>query len=316
MTFQNLIDTITAVIRENGNQEITGQVLQDVLIQMVNSLGENATYAGFAYPTTQPTVPDGKVIWVASTPGIYTYFNNIELEPGQISFLSYENDTWVSQIIYDVDLANVYSKHYDYVMTSGGWSIGNPSNIWSGTQNVNSGQTVTLLTGLFDDLKGETPYLFSLTVDGVPYSAVSGTGVGDDYVLTFTTAAGQVKLIIESTRIRVQNNAGSSIVVTSLTVDTVAIKQYIIPDSYIGDNNTWVDFRVRDGSAETARAANLIHEADVSTGQMTIFAFNTPTEDIEVQIALHRSNGIGDVNEFYVHGLDYTYNEINELLNP
>lgn len=39
MTRQQLIDDITAKIRQNGNQDITGDILQGVLLNMVNAAG-------------------------------------------------------------------------------------------------------------------------------------------------------------------------------------------------------------------------------------------------------------------------------------
>ena len=41
---------IAEVIRENGRQEITGDILQQVLLGMVGELGGGATFAGIAEP--------------------------------------------------------------------------------------------------------------------------------------------------------------------------------------------------------------------------------------------------------------------------
>lgn len=80
MSWSNLKAGISAVVRENNNQEITGTNLQNVLITMVNSLGANATYGGIAHPNTSPGTPDGPVFWIASEPGVYVNFGNTEID--------------------------------------------------------------------------------------------------------------------------------------------------------------------------------------------------------------------------------------------
>ena len=71
----NLKAAIADTITTNGNQEITGVVLQNTLNAIVNTLGENATFAGIALPTTNPGVPDGPVFYIATTPGDYPNFD-------------------------------------------------------------------------------------------------------------------------------------------------------------------------------------------------------------------------------------------------
>lgn len=80
---------IANVIKTNGNQEITGQLLQNVLNNIVSSLGENATFAGIATPTTNPGTPDGNLFYLATEPGIYANFNNIEIADGEAVILEW-----------------------------------------------------------------------------------------------------------------------------------------------------------------------------------------------------------------------------------
>jgi hypothetical protein len=77
MAYENLKAAIEKVIKTNSNQEITGQILQDVLKNIVSNLGVNATYAGIAIPTTNPGIPDGQVFYIASEPGNYINFSNL-----------------------------------------------------------------------------------------------------------------------------------------------------------------------------------------------------------------------------------------------
>lgn len=72
--WNDLLAAINAVIKTNGNQEITGAILQNVLDTMVSSLGANPTFAGIASTSTTPGTPDGNVYWIASNPGTYANF--------------------------------------------------------------------------------------------------------------------------------------------------------------------------------------------------------------------------------------------------
>lgn len=99
--YENLKQSITEVIRTNGNQEITGAVLQSTLLTIISTVGANATFAGIATPTTNPGTPDGPVFYLASEGGTYTNFNAIELQDG-LSVLMWDG-TWSSQQIFGVD---------------------------------------------------------------------------------------------------------------------------------------------------------------------------------------------------------------------
>ena len=53
--YKQLKAAIAAVIKANGMQEITGNVLQETLLSLVSNIGDNATFAGMATPDTNPT---------------------------------------------------------------------------------------------------------------------------------------------------------------------------------------------------------------------------------------------------------------------
>ena len=61
MNYQELKNAIIEVIRTNGNEEITGEVLQFVLLEMVSSLGKDFQFAGVATPQTEIIERDDKV---------------------------------------------------------------------------------------------------------------------------------------------------------------------------------------------------------------------------------------------------------------
>ena len=88
--WDNLKAAIQDVIKENGNEEITGQVLQNTLLSIVNNLGENATFAGIATPATNPGTPDGVIFYIATQQGTYQYFNNLAVNKGETAIFLYK----------------------------------------------------------------------------------------------------------------------------------------------------------------------------------------------------------------------------------
>lgn len=90
--YNDLKTSIKNVIRTNGNNEITGQILQYKLIEMIDSLGSGYQFAGVATPSTVPGTPDQKVFYLAGA-GEYVNFNNAEIQNSKIGVLYYDN-TW------------------------------------------------------------------------------------------------------------------------------------------------------------------------------------------------------------------------------
>lgn len=84
--------TIADVIKTNGNREITGAVLQNTLNSIVNAVGENATFAGIATPTTNPGTPDGPVFYIALELGVYSNFNGITLKDSGFAIIYNTDD--------------------------------------------------------------------------------------------------------------------------------------------------------------------------------------------------------------------------------
>jgi hypothetical protein len=93
-----LKSSVAAVIKTNNRREITGQLLQNVLTQMINVIGDNYQLAGFADPTTNPQSPDQNVFYVAEQSGVYPYFDNI-IVPEGVTFLMWKNSQWTAHTI-------------------------------------------------------------------------------------------------------------------------------------------------------------------------------------------------------------------------
>ena len=93
--WDSLKNSISNVIKTDGNQEITGQVLQSTLNSIVDTVGENATFAGIATPSTNPGSPDGPVFYIAVQAGAYPNFGGITVIEGRLNILKYTHvKTW------------------------------------------------------------------------------------------------------------------------------------------------------------------------------------------------------------------------------
>lgn len=77
--YEQLKQAVSDVIKTNGNQEITGAILQNTLLSIISTVGYNATFAGIATPETNPGTSDQNVYYIAGTNGVYSNFNAIEL---------------------------------------------------------------------------------------------------------------------------------------------------------------------------------------------------------------------------------------------
>lgn len=94
----NLKAAIAETITTNGNQEITGAVLQNTLNAIINAIGENATFTGVAIPTTNPGVPDGPVFYLAGISGVYSNFG-VTLQDEIAVIMSNGSDSWNKQTV-------------------------------------------------------------------------------------------------------------------------------------------------------------------------------------------------------------------------
>lgn len=103
--YDQLKQAVSDVIKTNGNQEITGEIMQNTLLSIISTVGSNATFAGIATPTTNPGTPDQNVFYIASEPGIYANFGNVKLID-QVLIFSNNNGTWYKS---EVNIPNDYS---------------------------------------------------------------------------------------------------------------------------------------------------------------------------------------------------------------
>lgn len=96
--YEDLKAAIADVIYQNGNNEITGLLLQQTLLSIVNNLGEYATFGGIATPDTNPGTADQNIYYLAAKAGTYVNFGGISIAEGEAVVLSNKTGVWVKHI--------------------------------------------------------------------------------------------------------------------------------------------------------------------------------------------------------------------------
>lgn len=95
-----LKEAIQDVVKTNGNNEITGALLQQSLLAMINSLGVGYQFMGVAVLTptaTNPGTPDQNVFYIASESGTYSNFGGLAVSDGEVAIFKY-NGTWTKEV--------------------------------------------------------------------------------------------------------------------------------------------------------------------------------------------------------------------------
>lgn len=104
MAYENLKAAIKQAIKQNGNQEITGDTLQSTLLSMLTETVEQGyAFAGFADLTTQPKTSDSKKFYIFNNKGLYAGFN-ITIETEKIGiFITDDGSNWTQQTLMCID---------------------------------------------------------------------------------------------------------------------------------------------------------------------------------------------------------------------
>ena len=90
MAYNQLISNLKQYIRENGNEEITGQIMQDALIAIVDALSTYQQFGGMAEDVTEPDTENN--VFYFALKGTYPQFGGLEVGDYEIGiFISYED---------------------------------------------------------------------------------------------------------------------------------------------------------------------------------------------------------------------------------
>lgn len=130
--YATLKAAIQQVIKANGNNEITGPILQQSLLSMINSLGDGFMFAGIATPSTNPGTPDQNLYYIASTAGTYSNFNAIVVNANEVAILTY-NGSWakistgfatsqaLEKKVDATQSVNLFDKSSNLIVNNGYW---------------------------------------------------------------------------------------------------------------------------------------------------------------------------------------------------
>lgn len=113
--YQQLKNALVDVIKQNGNNEITGEIMQTTLLSMINSLGANYQFAGILTPSTSFVPTDENIFYIGGA-GSYSNFGatTINVPTGCICIFIY-NGSFASSILYVggvVDISGLTNTSY------------------------------------------------------------------------------------------------------------------------------------------------------------------------------------------------------------
>lgn len=97
--YTQLLSVIRAAIKQNGTNDITGQLMQDTLCALVGSVGRFAQFAGVAIPNTNPNDPDQNVFYLTSTPGTYVNFGGLVVPSNRLCALHNISGSWEMVVV-------------------------------------------------------------------------------------------------------------------------------------------------------------------------------------------------------------------------
>lgn len=100
--YEKLKKSVTDVIKENGNGEITGPMLQGVLLSLVNSLGNGSLLKGIATTSTKPGEPDGAEAYLYAGTSPLPNFSNFKPTSGGLYLLTWDGSKWVGEDLYSI----------------------------------------------------------------------------------------------------------------------------------------------------------------------------------------------------------------------
>ncbi len=94
--YENLKTAIQSVIKTNGNEEITGAVMQSSLLSMINSFADGYLFKGVATPLTNAGTPDQNVFYIGGA-GTYLNFGTAVTIPEDSVCVFKYNGSWTAE---------------------------------------------------------------------------------------------------------------------------------------------------------------------------------------------------------------------------
>lgn len=215
--YTKLKAAIAAAIKANGNNEITGAIMQVVLNTIVSTVGANRTFVGIANENTNPGTPDGNVFYIAYKAGNYVNFqseaSNLTVKPGELAILYNGTNNWDKFVIgMSSDGVIALANTINQINATGRYA-------YTDTDIVKGSNTGSQKVRTF--LVAGQPYRFTLTPVGdsvsVNIQGIKADGTFDVIGSMISTPAGTTKTITPT-----KNYYGFTIFYGSKTIATSA----------------------------------------------------------------------------------------------
>lgn len=215
--YTKLKAAIAAAIKANGNNEITGAIMQVVLNTIVSTVGANRTFVGIANENTNPGTPDGNVFYIAYKAGNYVNFqsgaSNLTVKPGELAILYNGTNNWDKFVIgMSSDGVIALANTINQINATGRYA-------YTDTDIVKGSNTGSQKVRTF--LVAGQPYRFTLTPVGdsvsVDIQGIKADGTFDVIGSMISTPAGTTKTITPT-----KNYYGFTIFYGSKTIATSA----------------------------------------------------------------------------------------------
>lgn len=215
--YTKLKAAIADAIKANGNNEITGAIMQVVLNTIVSTVGANRTFVGIANENTNPGTPDSNVFYIAYKAGNYVNFqseaSNLTVKPGELAILYNGTNNWDKFVIgMSSDGVIALANTINQINATGRYA-------YTDTDIVKGSNTGSQKVRTF--LVAGQPYRFTLTPVGdsvsVNIQGIKADGTFDVIGSMISTPAGTTKTITPT-----QNYYGFTIFYGSKTIATSA----------------------------------------------------------------------------------------------
>ena len=215
--YTKLKAAIAAAIKANGNNEITGAIMQVVLNTIVSTVGANRTFVGIANENTNPGTPDSNVFYIAYKAGNYVNFqseaSNLTVKPGELAILYNGTNNWDKFVIgMSSDGVIALANTINQINATGRYA-------YTDTDIVKGSNTGSQKVRTF--LVAGQPYRFTLTPVGdsvsVNIQGIKADGTFEVIGSMISTPAGTTKTITPT-----QNYYGFTIFYGSKTIATSA----------------------------------------------------------------------------------------------
>lgn len=99
--YATLKAAIQDVVKTNGNNEITGALLQQSLLAIIDAIGLGYQFIGIATPATTPGTPDQRVFYIGSA-GTYPNFGPAVIPSGNMGVFYYDTEWHVGSVAFPI----------------------------------------------------------------------------------------------------------------------------------------------------------------------------------------------------------------------